>query len=188
MKSNILIHITKETEIQEKKIILHEYITDLFTYTTTPKLNLLFRKDTNKLYSVNEEEKELMEFKVNEQQLNQINQLKTMISSIDIKESEIEGKKKFTIEGKGDAIILNGEVVTTKVKGLGETVNHLAFQNAQQSSLFEINLGVDELIENSLVIMNIQGQEVQTKSTITDILVKEDNINEFDHIYNFQIN
>ncbi|HYG40323.1 MAG TPA: hypothetical protein VD908_16960 [Cytophagales bacterium] len=188
MKSNILIHITKESEIQGKKIVSDEYITDLFVYTKMPKVSLLFRKDTKKLYTVDEEQKKLIETKTNDLQVSQIRQVKSMIMTMDIQESEVGEKKKYKIEGKGNSIAINGEVMTIRIKGLEETINHLVYQDTKKTSLFELSLEEDELIENSFLTMNIQGNAVQSKTITTSIRVIENNRNEFDHIYNYHLN
>lgn len=185
MKSKILIKITKENVVQEKRTITEEYITDLYVYTKTPMSDLLFRKDTNKLYTVDNIEKKLIELRRDDQQISQVNQLKSMLSTIDINQFEIGERKKYVVEGKGDAVTLNVEISTIKVDELKQTANYESYKLFQETSLFDLNLPSNEFIEHSTISLSINGNKLETTSKVIQMNIIKDNINEYDHIYAF---
>jgi len=185
MNSKILIRVTKESEIQEKKLVSEEYITDLYIYTKTPKLNLLYRKDTNKLYTINEEGKKLIEMQKNESKIAQINQLKNMISTVNIEESVLDKKKEYTIEGKGNTVTFNAKITTLIMEEISKTINYESYKKSQEEALFDLNLPSNELIENSTFNLNVQGSNIQTKTVIKNIDIIKENTNQYDYLYDY---
>lgn len=183
-----LIKVTKLNEVQDKEVLSEEYISDLYVFTKTPKMDLLFRKDTMKLYQVDDTLECLLEVKEDVEQIRQIEQLKKMFLNIDIKKNKINEKEfQYIIEGKGNSVTLNAEMYTSIYEELKNTASHDSFLLSQKSSLVDINLLPSELIKESFFSMNIQGNIVTTKSTLKTIDLIYNNTSKYDYLLEYSI-
>lgn len=188
MKSQILLHIVMVNEVQNKQVETEEYITDLFIYTITPKHNYLFTKKTQELHKVNHQNKTLSKIDEDSNLTSQIKQLKGMFSFINIDKKRLDDKQQeYFIEGKGNSVTLNSKVSTVVVNNLELTTNYLFFKKNQQSSIFELDLPNNELVIENSIEMNIQGNNIITKSKVKSYEFIDDNVSLFDYVYNYKI-
>lgn len=186
MKSTILLCIKKETELQGQNIFTEEYITDLYVYTKMPNLCLFFRKDSNKLYSINRDQERLLEVQKSDQEIAQIAQLKSMLTMIDVSQAEAGENKKYIVKGTGELISLDAEIKTSSMQEFEQTANYENFQLSQKTALFELNLSKNEFVENSSLQLKVHGNKVETKTIVKEINIMKGDVTRYDHIYKYQ--
>lgn len=187
MESNILINIEKEMNIHDKVVISNEYFSNLFIYTRVSEMELLFRKDTEKLYRICNTYKTLSAVENDQQQIHQMQQIKSMISSIDLNEKSEGDCKEYYYTGKGDNIVITSSISTHSKPELEQTINYLSYQKSKDSALVDIELSKDEIIYSSRLKINIQGTQIETKTDITKYQIINNNINQFDYLLNYKI-
>lgn len=187
MKSKLLIHIVKEIETAESKIQIEEFITNLFVYTKQNCSTVLYLKNTNKIYTVNETLKKLAPITLEDRKL-QTNQFKNLFSQINVSNKEEGQARKIFIEGNGNNIKLSGEVKISKFQALQNSANLASHKLLSETSLVDINIDNNEIPDYVNIDINIQGQKIKNRTKIKNIKVLTNDINRYDYVLNYSIN
>ncbi|WP_025742641.1 hypothetical protein [Aquimarina pacifica] len=188
MKSELLIQITKEIETPEKTVQLEEYVTDLFVYTKQKDNTILYRKDKDELYTIDETLKILTPISLEVQKQN-VAQFKKLISKLDTREEKKEKEnRKILIEGKGNLVVLSGEVNISKFPILENSANLNAYKFSCKSSVIDIDINPNEILDYSSVIINVQGKKIINKTVVKEIKIIEEDINRYDYVLDYSIN
>ncbi|WP_074406951.1 MULTISPECIES: hypothetical protein [Aquimarina] len=187
MESKVLIHITKEIETVEDTIQIEEFITDLFVYTKQKDNDVFYRKDEDKMYTVNEISKNVTYISLDERQ-QQIDQFRKLFSQIDIRKKEEKESRKIFIEGKGNMVVLSGEVKISKFPDIENTANLGAYKLLNKSALVDIDIENNEITDYADINVNIQGKRIKSKTVIKNIEVLTTDINRYDYLLNYSVN
>ncbi len=187
MNSKLLIHIIKEIETTENTIVLEEYITDLFVYTKQKNNNTLYRKDDNKLYSVDDSSKNIVPISLDHRQ-KQIGQIKDLFSNFDVQHKPQKNSRKVVISGSGAMVTISGEVRISTYPNIEDTTNLDAYKLLNKSSLIEIDMKNNEITDYACIDVNIQGKKTKNKTTIKSIETLTRDINRYDYLLNYSTN
>ncbi|WP_109097185.1 hypothetical protein [Aquimarina sp. AU58] len=187
MESKVLIHIIKEIETVENTIQVEEFITDLFVFTKQKDNDVFYRKDKDKLYAVNKIAKNITPISLDQRQ-QQVNQFKKLFSEIDVREKEENESRKVFIEGKGNMVVLSGEVKISKFPDLEHTANLGAYTLLSKSALVDIDMKNNEITNYADININVQGKRIKNKTVIKNIEVLTTDINRYDYLLNYSVN
>lgn len=173
--------------ITAKQIEQTQYFTENYVLTEIQNKKILFLPEKDKQYTVDIENKQLKEIDLSVQMM-QMNQVKSMIGKLTIKENFENKIKHISIKNlPASQAQLEVKMQTIIYPELEKTV-YQKFNEYQQSlQMFRLNLPPDEIVKYSESFFSFNGQEQKIIVELTEIKVSDINSEEIDIYSNFKI-